>query len=323
MYTSNHYSPAVSVIMPAYNSAGTLKEAIDSVLNQSFKDFELIICNDASTDETKNILNNIQDDRIRVIHNSSNLGQGPSRDRAFEISRGIWGAVIDSDDAWVPNRLEVLMETANQVGEGFIFDNILECHDDALGKIHPWRAIRGKHAFGGDGSNIVNVSIENLICSDRSLLKPIFPLHYIREHAITHGTSRYGQDYAFFLRILANGKLPIWYIPKPLYLYRITPGSACANKNRYKLLKEILEQEISLFPEANIQNAFRKKIATIDRDEKYIKFIWSIKDKQFGDALKMLLRNPWFVIEFLLRAENTLAYHAHRIWHGGLTRGTY
>ncbi|MHB1349602.1 MAG: glycosyltransferase family 2 protein [Desulfobulbaceae bacterium] len=324
MLPSHHNSPVVSVIMPVFNGERTIRQAIDSVLKQTFQNFELLIWDDGSNDSTASIINSYSDPRVILCGKSKNFGVGQARDSAIKVARGKWLAFIDADDAWMPERLEVLMEKANQIGESFIFDNILECHDDALGKIHPWRPMREKHAFGGDNLNIINVPIEKLISSNRSLLKPVFPLHYIREHEIVHSNHSYGEDMDFFLRMLAYSKLPIWYVPYPLYLYRITPGSACANKDRYELFKMILEQGIELFPESpNIQDAFRRKITMVNRDEKYIKFIWSIKDKQFSDALNMLLRNPWFVIEFLLRAGNTLAYHAHRIRHGGHMRGTY
>src|SRR4030042_3280251 len=100
-----NHSPYVSVVMPVYNGARTLMESIDSILQQTYHNFELIICNDASTDETGDILNKITDDRVHVICNSNNMGQGLSKDRAINLARGIWIAVIDSADIWVPYRM--------------------------------------------------------------------------------------------------------------------------------------------------------------------------------------------------------------------------
>ena len=143
-------SPAVSVVMPVYNGARTLRESVDSVLAQTFRDFELIICNDASTDNTGIILEKIVDERVRVIHNESNLGEGSARDRAIESASGVWLAFIDADDAWAPERLETLLNQTDASPNKMMFDDILECHDTAHGMV-PWNVLRGKYAFGGNG----------------------------------------------------------------------------------------------------------------------------------------------------------------------------
>lgn len=77
----------ISVILPAYNSEDYIKRAIESVLNQTFTDFELIIINDGSTDDTLNIINSFSNPRIRLI-NQENIGPGASRNRALRIARG-------------------------------------------------------------------------------------------------------------------------------------------------------------------------------------------------------------------------------------------
>jgi len=314
-------SPKVSIVMPAYNASRTIGYAIDSVLAQSFSNFELIICNDSSTDATGDILLSINDPRIHVVNNSSNLGEGLSRDQAIQQATGQWLAFIDADDAWEPSRLQKLMTTVEILGECFVFDDIFECHDTLNGMIH-WRTLRGNSAFGGNGCNTVNVPIEHLIFSHRSLLKPIFPLHYIREHNITHSTRKYAADFEFFLRVLALGKLSIWYFPEPLYFYRLTPNSVSNNKLRFKLFKEVLVEGKKLFPESlSIHNSIEKKISLLDRDEEYITFVWAIKSRQFGKAFYLAWLKPCFIFkEFLNRIVSTLAYHTHRILYGGRRR---
>src|SRR5512136_1039319 len=138
--SQSSHSPNVSVVMPVYNGARTLMEAVNSVLKQTYSDFELIICNDASTDETENILNSITDDRVRVIHNRQNLGEGPTRDRAIEVGRGVWLAVIDADDAWAPERLEVMLQETEGSTDMMVFDDILRCHDTPSGMV-PWHVL--------------------------------------------------------------------------------------------------------------------------------------------------------------------------------------
>jgi glycosyltransferase involved in cell wall biosynthesis len=97
---------SVSVIMPAYNAEKYLKEAIDSILNQSFKQFEFIIINDGSTDSTKKIILSYRDKRIRYIENKQNVGIIESMNRALKLAKGKYIAKMDADDISVTDRLE-------------------------------------------------------------------------------------------------------------------------------------------------------------------------------------------------------------------------
>jgi glycosyltransferase involved in cell wall biosynthesis len=100
--------PKVSVIMSVYNGATYLQEAIDSILNQTFKDFEFIIINDCSTDRTEEILLDYasQDDRIVLINNEQNLGLTRSLNKGLSIAKGELIARQDADDISLPDRLE-------------------------------------------------------------------------------------------------------------------------------------------------------------------------------------------------------------------------
>ena len=306
--------------MPVFNGARTLRESVDSVLAQTFRDFEFIICNDASTDETGNILENIADERVRVLHNKSNLGEGSARDRAIESARGIWLAVIDADDAWAPERLETLLDAADTSVNKMIFDDIWECHDTADGLV-PWHVLRGRYAFGGNGITAVDVPIENFVCQERLLLKPLLPLRSIREYHICHGCRPFGADTEFFLQLLAQG-LQLCYVPKPMYYYRITPGSMSSLTNRSSLMREVLENAVNQFEHnVTVQAALRKKIAMVARDEYYMPFVWELKKKQLRKAFQMAYQAPWVIPEFFRRLGHSLAYQAHRIRNGGRTRG--
>lgn len=103
---SNDINPKVSVIMSVYNGEKYLREAIDSILNQTFTDFEFIIINDGSTDKTKDILESYFDPRLRIIH-QENVGLTESLNRGIGIARGKYIARQDADDISLPRRLEL------------------------------------------------------------------------------------------------------------------------------------------------------------------------------------------------------------------------
>lgn len=98
--------PLVSVIMPVYNAQKYIGEALESVLNQTYKNFELIIIDDCGKDDSIKIVENYNDPRIRIFHNSKNCGIAYSRNRGLESSRGEYIAILDDDDIALSGRFE-------------------------------------------------------------------------------------------------------------------------------------------------------------------------------------------------------------------------
>lgn len=99
--------PRVTVLMPVYNGHMYLREAIDSIIVQTFTDFELLVINDGSTDETLEILESFVDPRIRLVKNEKNLGLVHCLNHGIEIARGKYVARMDCDDVCMPERLKV------------------------------------------------------------------------------------------------------------------------------------------------------------------------------------------------------------------------
>ncbi|HEY9177284.1 MAG TPA: glycosyltransferase family 2 protein [Flavipsychrobacter sp.] len=99
-------TPAITVLLPAYNAAEYIREAIDSVLNQTFTDFELLIINDGSTDNTENIIRQYSDARIR-LHSQPNTGLVGALNKGLELAKGELIARFDADDVCYPERLQL------------------------------------------------------------------------------------------------------------------------------------------------------------------------------------------------------------------------
>ena len=100
------YTVDITVLIALYNSEKYIKETIESLLNQTFKNFEILIINDASTDNSVNVVNSINDDRIRLIHNETNKGICLTRQKGIKEAKGKYIAILDADDLAMPNRLE-------------------------------------------------------------------------------------------------------------------------------------------------------------------------------------------------------------------------
>ena len=101
-------APLVSVIMPAYNAEKYIEEAVSSVLSQTYKNWELLILDDCSSDCTAEIAEYFAslDTRIRLLRNPQNMGVAKTRNRGFDIAKGEWIALLDSDDVWHSDKLE-------------------------------------------------------------------------------------------------------------------------------------------------------------------------------------------------------------------------
>ena len=102
--------PAITVLMPVYNGATYLNEAINSILNQTFQNFEFIIIDDGSTDDSVKIIKSYDDNRIRLFENKNNLGQSETLNKGLSLTRGKYIARMDQDDISMPERLKKQFE---------------------------------------------------------------------------------------------------------------------------------------------------------------------------------------------------------------------
>ena len=102
-------NPTVSVVIPTYNRAHLIGRSIRSVLSQTYQDFEIIVVDDASTDNTEEVLRSLGNERIRYIRHEQNKGANAARNTGIKAARGKYIAFQDSDDIWLPDKLEKQM----------------------------------------------------------------------------------------------------------------------------------------------------------------------------------------------------------------------
>lgn len=119
-------SGLVSIIMPSYNTASYIKKTIKSVLDQTYQKWELIIVDDCSTDNTDEVVAEIEDTRIKYLKNDKNSGAAISRNRGLREARGQWIAFLDSDDIWMPEKLEKQISFMETNGYSFSYTNYEE-----------------------------------------------------------------------------------------------------------------------------------------------------------------------------------------------------
>lgn len=210
--------------MAVYNGEKYLAEAIDSILNQTFKNFEFIIVNDGSSDNSlkiiKQYLNN--DSRIKLINNQTNLGLIKSLNKGLKIAKGQYIARMDADDISLPKRLELQLKFLENKKEIYLVGSFAIIINEKGKKIALEKVLVYPEAIAKD--------LKNACC----LLHPTIMFRndaefFYREKAY------YCEDYDLYLQMISRGKKLANY-PLPLLKYRITPGSISSTKAYYQKL---------------------------------------------------------------------------------------
>lgn len=126
-------SGLVSIIMPSYNTAQYIAESINSVLAQTYPNWELLIVDDCSTDHTDEVVSEFlkQDARIKYIKNDCNSGAAVSRNRALREAKGKWIAFLDSDDLWMPEKLHKQIQFMEVNGCSFSYTEYMEIDENS------------------------------------------------------------------------------------------------------------------------------------------------------------------------------------------------
>lgn len=196
--------------MPCYNSESYITRAIESILSQTFEDFELIIVDDGSTDESREVIESFKDRRIKYIHNSKNCGNYVARNRGMLHAIGKYICVMDADDIALPNRFSVqlrYLETHKKVAAVGALSEVIDEHDRIIGHIdRPFKP------------SSIKVSLLRDNCLTHSTLM-------MRRHLITRYSLLYNESYIFSadydLIARISSRFPIWNLSEILLKYRI------------------------------------------------------------------------------------------------------
>ena len=213
----------VSVVIAAYNEERYIERAIQSVLQQTFRDFELIVADDGSSDRTLAIIRSFGDSRIRLIVNQDNQGVPRSRNRALAVASAPYIAVMDAGDISLPERLQrqvSYLDTNKEVGLVGSYTYII----DEEGK---------------------EIGLARTICESRELAQAL-----VRHNCFTHGSVmfrlsclgivgdyreefKYAHDYDLILRMSEHYRVA--NIPEPLYKWRLSVGGISV---KHKLMQD-------------------------------------------------------------------------------------
>ena len=207
----------ISIIMAAYNAEKTIEQAINSVLSQTYPDFELLVVNDCSTDKTAMLAEAIvkKDDRVRLISNEKNSGVSYTRKHGLEEASGEWVAILDSDDAWAPEKLEKQINLQKKTNADLLFTG--SAFMDADGKPIDWYLAAPAEV------TYRQLLKQNVLSNSSALVRKEL---YAKYYAVGDGMH---EDFALWLNILKDGR-KAYGVDEPLLIYRIAKSSKSGNK---------------------------------------------------------------------------------------------
>lgn len=250
-------SDLVSIIMPSYNTAGFIEQTINSVIQQTYDNWELIIVDDCSTDNTDAVVKKFINSRVKYIKNDKNSGAAISRNKALKEAQGRWIAFLDSDDLWEPDKLEKQISFMNDNGFHFTYTNYSEIDEDSnpLG-----RTVTGP-------KRISKMGMFNYCWP--GCLTVMYDRKFIGEIQIEN--IRKNNDYAMWLKICR--KADCYLLDEVLAKYRKRNGSISNHsyvslvKWHYRLYREAEHENIVL----SLFNTGRNLIFGLYKKKYYVK----------------------------------------------------
>ena len=226
--------PKVSVIIPTYNRVEHLRAAIASVLEQTFQDFEVIVVDDASTDDTLDVVRKIRDPRIRYLRHETNKKEAMSRNTGLRAATGDYIAFLDDDDEWVADKLKLQVELLENSPPEFggVYTGCVTVDrksGSVVGGVRPEKR----------GNIFDDMMVKNWVGTPSTVL---FKKQCFTQVGLFDETIAFGVDYDMWIRIASKYQLD--YIAEPLVKYYIQSDRLSTN---HELVIRGLENQITKY----------------------------------------------------------------------------
>jgi len=318
MQNSQHQEPLVSICIPVFNGEKTIAKTIDSILNQTYKNIEIFVVDNCSSDSTVKIVREFTDARIHLILNDTHLPCAEYNwNRCFQHARGEFMAIFHADDIYLPHMVSRQVETFKKYpGVGCIFTqgNIIDENDEIIGefKLPPDMRDSEPHSFREILSSALEYA-DFLPCPTAILRRDLYvelaPFRY----------DQFGSASDFDMWLRAAARAPVLILNEKLINYRVskTQGSFGINKLRtcesdfFKVTDYHLEQnkEIGTIPAHSI-NSYE-----ISRMGDQVIRAWNSLHKKDRKQFRDLVKNtPWVKYARILIRNPGLLYAKYQLW---------
>lgn len=277
----------ISIIVPAYNAESTIAATIDSVIAQSCDDWEMVICDDGSSDSTADVVESYEDPRIKLVRGERSGLPAVGRNRALDVARGDFLAFLDADDLWEPSKLELQLDFFSHHPQcGLVFTRFI-CID-ADGTMASRKPIPELSGLDNPGDFVAPLSMDNMICNSSVMISRVAfeALGKISESPHIRGT----EDFDYWLRIarqFAVGFLPTAEVRYRVHNQGISNNLCAMRKGAFLVVLSQLEDDAEKHRAAISTRAFHWAMASsVMRDR-----------EQFSEAVSALEEWPPGVVQ--------------------------
>lgn len=290
------YSPLVSVIVPSYNTAKYLPDAIDSILRQTYQNFEIIVVDDGSTDDTRDVMKAYAGNPKVIYIHQENRGESGARNTGIRAARGELIALCDADDMWMPRKLEVQVPCFRDQPEvGVVYTNTVHVDSDN-NELPTYRTTRH------NGRITRKLFGENFVTGSTSMFRrECFDVEMYDE------TFKTCADYDLSLRLSVH--FDFYYLDEITYRYRFWPGQVSNARNQLRfhddslrMREKFLARYPDLLPPSVVREAwasmFADRAMTVMRLER--KRLATRKDIWTALRLRPVRRGTWMSVAKIL-----------------------
>jgi succinoglycan biosynthesis protein ExoO len=307
--------PRISVILPSYNSAASLRRSLDSALGQTMQDLEVLVVDDASDDQSFSIAEAAAASEPRVVslRNERNVGAAASRNRGIRRARGQWIAFLDADDWWAPERLERMLEAGGHA----------DVVSDDLRVVSPGSA-RGEEMSGRSFLEHIGFGIGTpreltlleFVTHDLGLLKPIARREFLGQHGLGFD-ERFTivHDFPLWAAVLARGARWI-QLPDAYYYYSRAP-EALSTRQRV-MIREVIEGTEALLRERAVGSspdvvaALRRRKREWEAHAAFITVVDLLRRRRLAALARLLAQDPGYIALILRRQSRHARLRATR-----------
>ena len=285
--------PLISVIMANYQGGRYIERAIDSVLAQTVADLEIIVSDDASSDDSvlKAVARQAEDPRVKLLLADSNGGPARCRNRALDAARGQWIAIIDSDDLVHPERFERLLAAAEHAAVEIVADDLLHFHEDGS----PSRLLLPDN----QQAPLKIGPSDWILAGERGTpplgyIKPMIRASLLQSVRYDE-TLRIGEDYDLVLRLLLGGAR-LLIVPEPWYFYRRHERSF-SHRSSIRDIEAMIDSQRRFMASAGpfepaVAAAFGRRLRNLREAAGFEQMVAAIKQRDVGLIAGTMVENP-------------------------------
>lgn len=295
-------APLVTVVIAAFNTERYVGTAIESCLAQTLDDLEVVVVDDGSTDGTLAVARGYETDpRVRVIACATNRGASHARNLALDAARGEWVAVLDSDDAMLPERLEVIVEGGRAFRAEMVGDDLLLVHD---GETEPYATLFELAGVASPKAMLIDLD-EVVECETGGssklrlgLTQPVIRRDFLERHGLRYdSTLTVGEDFLLYLECLLAGATWVM-LPSAHYRYRQRAMSAVSSsqcltvERKLKTCESLLARPLTAEARATL-GRYRRNLR---RELGYQRMVEALKEGRAVDAAVSVAQHPYALV---------------------------